>query len=490
MKNVKQIREDQVSLSENVESSADVRKLSMLVKAGLFDPNKLTMLKRALNKDNVKMTRAERDALLELLDRLLTTVMANQGTFMKVKQSIAEEIEEPTEEELNEGSKVDVDINQIPSLIIMKRRAIRVFPDGQKVALYWADRINKYISVPFQSIGISEETIGEAKKSKKNKDDKLANYYRRTSGTSNNDAVQLRKDLRTSKTFTGALKTASRDASGDTATRLGATLGGAMRLRAMKKGAEARVKKTRSSAGITALRKKSKMVSTVNPARASEVKTLAKSHSAAAAGMGHSESFRTKLAMIRENREIDENLVTKIIGGVAGAVVKGGKKLLQKVPKTKVPKTPKTPGIKKPFRSSRLGKLARLALGAGGAGGGGGGDGGSSSTDIRVQRPGYERLVNKAGVDPYKTKRTRDFETSASQNESVELLKNLKVIAESSGDTVLNFVDGTINVSPSVASKIVETYNALNSENKKVVQEMINRDKNSFMKFANFASSK
>jgi DNA-directed RNA polymerase alpha subunit len=41
-----------------------------------------------------------------------------------------------------------------------------------------------------------------------------------------------------------------------------------------------------------------------------------------------------------------------------------------------------------------------------------------------------------------------------------------------------------------MASKIVETYNALNNDNKKVVQEMINKDKNSFMKFANFASGK
>ena len=224
MKSIKQIRELQVQLSENVESAGDVRKLTTLVRAGLFDPNKLTMLKRALNKDNVKMTRAERDALLELLDRLLTVVMANQSTFMKVKQSIQEELspehdgefsmarsdlktaissaqrildklngegkleawlqskitlasdylssaanyvdsgeaelkeeyEEYDIESLDEATRTDVDINQIPPIIIMKRRAIRVFPDGQKVALYWADRINKYISVPFQSIGISE----------------------------------------------------------------------------------------------------------------------------------------------------------------------------------------------------------------------------------------------------------------------------------------------------------------------------------------------
>lgn len=158
MKSVTQIREELVELSENVESSSDVRKLTALVRAGLFDPNKLTMLKRALNKDNIKMTRAERDALLELLDRLLNVVMANQGTFMKVKQSISEATKEDLNEAIKAKANSDIDITQIPPLIVMKRKAIRVFPDGQKVALYWADRINKYISVPFQSIGISEET--------------------------------------------------------------------------------------------------------------------------------------------------------------------------------------------------------------------------------------------------------------------------------------------------------------------------------------------
>ena len=574
MKNIKQIREDQISLSENVESSSDVRKLSMLVRAGLFDPNKLTMLKRALNKDNVKMTRAERDALLELLDRLLTTVMANQGTFMKVKQSIQEELspehdgefsmarsdlktsissaqrildklngegkleawlqskitlasdylssaanyvdsgeaelkedyEEYNIENLDEGSKIDVDINQIPALIIMKRRAIRVFPDGQKVALYWADRINKYISVPFQSIGISEETLGEAKKTKKSKDD-IAAYYRRRSATETDSASsssQLRKDLDRNKTLKGALKTAYRDSSGSFATRLGATLGGALYNRRQASGAKARVAKTRSSAGVTALRKRAEKSSTLNPARMSAVKTLTKSHTAAAAGVGHSESFYNKLAMIREQREIDENAL-KLIGAVGGAVMKSaaGKAVLRGGKKLGVSalRGGKKLGVSALRGGKRLLRKVK-SFGLGALAGGAGGDDensndkpvGSQKIDLRVQRPDSVAFkgTSVAKSDPYKEKRTRDFEKSASQtqNESAELLKNLKVISEGSNETVLNFIDGTINVSPSVAAKIVETYNALNVENKKVVQEMINRDKNSFMKFANFASSK
>ena len=36
-----------------------------------------------------------------------------------------------------------------PNLIVLKRKAIRVFPDGRKVALYYADKINQYVTIPY-----------------------------------------------------------------------------------------------------------------------------------------------------------------------------------------------------------------------------------------------------------------------------------------------------------------------------------------------------
>ena len=144
MKTLEQLRTDsEILLEQNALS--DNNKLLALVRSGLFDSNKLTLLKRALAKDNDKMTRVERNALLDLLDRLITVVTTDKSVYNKVRQDV-----------MTEDSKVDIDINQIPPILILKRRAIRVFPDGQKVALYWADRINKYISVPYQSTGISE----------------------------------------------------------------------------------------------------------------------------------------------------------------------------------------------------------------------------------------------------------------------------------------------------------------------------------------------
>lgn len=134
-----------VSFKELRENTED--KLDVLVESGLFEGNRLSLLRRALDEDNTKMSIVERKALLESFHRLLDYVAKNDNTDI-----------------LNEDFKKtkNIDINEMPALLILKRRAIRVFPDGQKVALYWADRINRYVTVPFEGVGLSEETTIEA----------------------------------------------------------------------------------------------------------------------------------------------------------------------------------------------------------------------------------------------------------------------------------------------------------------------------------------
>lgn len=55
----------------------------------------------------------------------------------------------------------------IPVVIVLKRKAIRVFPDNQKIGLYYSQALDKYISIPYgkenKALGmhISEETLEE-----------------------------------------------------------------------------------------------------------------------------------------------------------------------------------------------------------------------------------------------------------------------------------------------------------------------------------------
>lgn len=39
-----------------------------------------------------------------------------------------------------------------PNILIMKRKSIRQFPNGQRVALYHVDKINKYVTVPYTAM--------------------------------------------------------------------------------------------------------------------------------------------------------------------------------------------------------------------------------------------------------------------------------------------------------------------------------------------------
>ena len=38
-----------------------------------------------------------------------------------------------------------------PAVLIMRRKSIRQFPNGQRVALYYVDKINKYVTVPYMA---------------------------------------------------------------------------------------------------------------------------------------------------------------------------------------------------------------------------------------------------------------------------------------------------------------------------------------------------
>lgn len=144
MKSIKDLRESYNLITEKEEN--EEKKLVALVRAGLFDAKKLPALKKALDKTADKMTAQEKRMLLNLLDELMSQVITNQPVYQKVKQNLMKE----------EKKEYPVD-QTIPSVVLLKRKAIRTFPNGQKVALYYAQSIDKYVSIPYNEIGINEE---------------------------------------------------------------------------------------------------------------------------------------------------------------------------------------------------------------------------------------------------------------------------------------------------------------------------------------------
>lgn len=46
-----------------------------------------------------------------------------------------------------------------PAVLVMRRKSIRVFPNGKRVALYFVDKLNKYVTVPYEEMQWSESTV-------------------------------------------------------------------------------------------------------------------------------------------------------------------------------------------------------------------------------------------------------------------------------------------------------------------------------------------
>lgn len=152
MINIKQIRENYDFLTEKEDTEA--RKLVSLVRAGLFDAKKLPILKRALEKDSNKMTPAERKILIELLDSLMGEVLGSSQVYSKVKQNVGhkDRLDEAKADYLSKYDpryEADLVEKDLPTVIILKRKAIRIFPGRQKVGLYYSQSLDRYVSIPF-----------------------------------------------------------------------------------------------------------------------------------------------------------------------------------------------------------------------------------------------------------------------------------------------------------------------------------------------------
>jgi hypothetical protein len=39
-----------------------------------------------------------------------------------------------------------------PAVLLMKRKSVRQFSDGQRVALYYVEKLDKYVTVPYNAM--------------------------------------------------------------------------------------------------------------------------------------------------------------------------------------------------------------------------------------------------------------------------------------------------------------------------------------------------
>ena len=125
------------------EEKKDYSKFDALVRAGLANKAQMQRIHRILDKmsdERPTFNPADRAILQNLFNRMVDLISNNKQIYTKAKQAVREELEEATNTPL---------VPMPPIIMVIKRKAVRLYPDGTRIALYYNDKMKRYFSVPF-----------------------------------------------------------------------------------------------------------------------------------------------------------------------------------------------------------------------------------------------------------------------------------------------------------------------------------------------------
>jgi hypothetical protein len=416
---------------------------------GLLDEGKLTLVRRALRENHKTLTNAEKNALLETINVVLSDIDISEFDDVELLDEAAKkDYLSKFDPRFNKGFPSD---KEAPQIIILKRKAIRVFPDNAKVALYYAQGIDKYISIPFGEIGVG--SVNEAVKfknpNKKNKKDDKDDY----------------KSVYSAARELGQLRGGKRMPSG-------------------------RIDYTADNRKILKYKKLvKKQEFSTNPL----VDIAARGAAKAGGTLGM--RFYSRRKAIREEYQLDENplaILGPIAARVAGSAI--GKRVAGSVAGRAMGKLANK--ARKYFKSRKRNrnrddedstnksspKYRQIRK----PGGGGYQPGLRASTSNSLDRRTDPLAAQDRAATSSTTYRSalRTSPMWQQQNEDT-LLSQLNTIKES---VEFTFEDGNVTVTPSMAKNMLNVYNNVNEENKNKIEYMMNESANSLKKFINFAS--
>jgi hypothetical protein len=491
------------------ESDIEGHHLVALSNAGLLDESKIPMLKRALNKNPSDMTVAEKKALHEVVQSMATCVIEEQQDYLS-KMDTSRPMSYPSERE-------------IPTVLVLKRKAIRVYPDNQKVALYYCQAIDKYISIPYGknskaagmalneanmmtarlSLGrkpiVTPTQVGQwaAKKGKKitaaqNIGDKLSGTK---TGNPIADAIKAGEQWAINKAY----KQTEKPVKPVVEPKPEPNVPVSQRTSAVTARREKNMPKISESFRRHLEEKRQKQLDELN---LDDVKDKAKS----------AVEFAGDVTGVTDLYNAGKKAVSGDYSGAAWDAVKGGAKAVTTVlPAGLVAKGAMT-GIKAARiagKSKTVGALKGATKGAGKALGlagsavraglkavGSGSDTGGDSVSKQTPHIDFQSHgVSHAAATPISGPGQRSTLLPQELTANRQLLgikegKNIDIIKYIVENNInhhdIHFGDSSIRVNNRVAKKVMKIYESLNKKNKKKVEQMLNEDANSFKKVINF----
>jgi hypothetical protein len=125
------------------EEKKDYSKFDALVRAGLANKAQMQRIHKILDKmgeEKPNFNPADRAILQNLFNRMVDLISNNKQIYSKAKQAVREDLEEATSVPL---------VPMPPIIMVIKRKAVRLYPDGTRIALYYSEKLKRYFSVPF-----------------------------------------------------------------------------------------------------------------------------------------------------------------------------------------------------------------------------------------------------------------------------------------------------------------------------------------------------
>jgi hypothetical protein len=159
------------------EEKSDYSKFDALVRAGLANKAQLARIHKILDKmgeERPQFNNADREIMRNLFNRMVDLVSSKQ-IYGKARQAVREQLEEgmiatadvKTDIEGRKHRRSRLKIGDVgyevqkearmdtplvpdpPVILVIKRKAVRLYPDGTRIALYWSDKIKRAFSIPY-----------------------------------------------------------------------------------------------------------------------------------------------------------------------------------------------------------------------------------------------------------------------------------------------------------------------------------------------------
>ena len=132
------------------EEKSDYSKFDVLVRAGLANKAQMQRIHKILDKmseDRPQFNNADKMIIQNLFNKMVDLVSNNKQINMQARRAVKEDEDFIDVEQLDEQNPGPTP----PYVLLLKRKAIRLYPDGTKIALYYNKQINKFFSVPYDT---------------------------------------------------------------------------------------------------------------------------------------------------------------------------------------------------------------------------------------------------------------------------------------------------------------------------------------------------